>query len=154
MRCSMHQIQEVFVQCLKLRRNYKSQQATKKERSKNNSKNQKWGRSVRVPKMGEIKAGNEGNGRRNCGSPNLSQLCLSNSCILSAKSHPKKTKKIRFGEKKKKTLRWMGSSAVVVRLGLFVTVRWLGCRSRIGDREPWWLGFGRRWRTHSAMAGS
>jgi len=60
-------------------------------------------------------------------------------------------------KKTKKTLQWMGLSAVVVvvvRLGLLVAVRWLGWHSRTGDGEPRWLGFGRRWRTHSRVAGS
>jgi uncharacterized sporulation protein YeaH/YhbH (DUF444 family) len=63
--------------------------------------------------------------------------------------------KIKKKKKTKKTLRGMGSSAVVVvRLGLLVVVRWLGRRSRTGDGEPRWLGFGRKWRTHSGLAGS
>jgi hypothetical protein len=89
------------------------------------------------------------------------------SALKQPKSHPKTTTKPdlerkskgKIKKKTKKTLRWMGSSAAaVVRLGLLVAVRWLGCRilrSRTRDRERT-VTFGRRWRTHSdvSVAGS
>jgi uncharacterized sporulation protein YeaH/YhbH (DUF444 family) len=87
--------------------------------------------------------------------PAFSQPNLTHEKLKKPDLKRKSKGKIKKNKKTKKTLRGMGSSAVVVvRLGLLVAVRWLGRRSRTGDGEPRWLGFGRRWRTHSGVAGS